>query len=86
MGRALQGLYISTVLYACCQHNISLYQVQCHADTQLHCRRTLFGVTSIFVNLSETMAEFGFLVSFAPETNCYETACVLLNFLSAQAP
>ncbi len=27
----------------------------------------MFGVTSIFVNLSETMAGFGFLVSFNPE-------------------
>ena len=26
------------------------------------CRRTMFGVTSMFINLSETMAEFGFLV------------------------
>lgn len=26
------------------------------------CRKTLFSVTSVFVNLSETMAEFGFLV------------------------
>ena len=27
----------------------------------------MFGVTSIFVNLSETMAGFGFLVSFGQE-------------------
>lgn len=27
------------------------------------CRKALFNVTSVFVNLSETMAEFGFLVS-----------------------
>jgi hypothetical protein len=27
-----------------------------------HCRKTLFSFTSMFVNLSETMAEFGFLV------------------------
>lgn len=26
------------------------------------CRRTLFKVASVFVNLSETMADFGFLV------------------------
>lgn len=33
------------------------------APIQLQCRKGLFGITSIFVDLSETMAEFGFLVS-----------------------
>ena len=33
------------------------------SDAMHQCRKTMFSVTSIFVNLSETMAELGFLVS-----------------------
>jgi hypothetical protein len=29
----------------------------------LHCRRAMFGITRTFVNLSNSMAEYGFLVS-----------------------
>ena len=51
----------------------SLLQRPCETSTEPSepaCRKSLFGVASIFVNLSETMAELGFLVRLSRRHGC----------------